>query len=101
MVLQRDQADAVIMKHLDIGYPAFMVQGYISRIVQSLYAGGYGIALLPLEVRYQQVSDHEALQLILGAARAIGLNPQGKENQIAAGIVKLNVAGYHFVKRVA
>lgn len=101
MVLRRDQAEATVMKHLDIGYPAFMVQGYISKIVQSLYSGGYGIALLPLEAGYQQVSDREALQLILGAAKAIGLNPQGKENQIAAGIVKLNVAGYHFVRRVA
>jgi len=101
MVLQRDQADAATMKHLDFGYPAFMVQGYISKIVQSLYAGGYGIALLPLEAGYQQISDHETLQLILEAARSIGLNPQGKENLIAAGIVKLNVAGYHFVKRVA
>jgi hypothetical protein len=101
MVLRRDQAEATVMKHLDIGYPAFMVQVYISRIVQRLYAGGHGLALMPLESGYAQLSGNDALSLILQAARAIGLNPQGKEAQIAAGIAKLNSAGYQFVRRVA
>jgi hypothetical protein len=100
MVLRRDQAEATVMKHLDIGYPAFMVQGYISRIVQALYKSGFGLALMPLEAGYQQVSPSEALGLICSSARAVGIDPKGQEQKIAAGISRMSGAGYQFVKRV-
>jgi hypothetical protein len=101
MVLARDQAESAVMKYLDVGYPAFMVQGYISKIVQRLYSSGYGLALRPVEAGYQTVAGNEALTMVLSAARATGLNPQGKEAQIAAGLSKLNAANYCFVKRIA
>jgi hypothetical protein len=102
MVLRRSQAEETIMKNLNFGYPAFMVQGYISRIIQHLYKQGLGIALKPLEAGYQQISGNEAIGHVISSAQFIGLNPDGQAQQkIANGIADMNSKGYIFVKRVS
>jgi hypothetical protein len=101
MVLKRDQAEATVMKNLNLGYPAFMVQGYVSKIVQGLYGNGYGLALTPIEAGYQAIPLKAAAKIVLVAVHGAGLDPKGFETKISDGVASMSLKGYVFVKRVA
>jgi hypothetical protein len=100
MVIRAPEAEKVILETVDFGVPQFLVSGQVKQIAAWLYSQGYGLALLPLEAGYSQLSSQQAFGVVMAALKAQGLSLD-VSRQVSDGLAKMAAKNYVFVKRTA
>ena len=100
MVLNSSQALDACIQHVPMGLPAALVRGQLSRVVDSMYRQGYGLALKPVESGYSELTAQEAVFQILLSANQSGVNIAAYAQRISQGVQALASKDYVFVRRV-